>query len=155
MSDPRQLELFSAVQDAYASSDGAVPNEELYAFVQERGVYSESEMAARETIGATGQKHSTAKRACRWIQQTLKQLGLLERVDRALWTLTGAGKEALTRIERPYRVLGFSTELGIAVLGNCQDVFGRLKEDDISLCICSPPYPIQRGRAYGTWPDPH
>ena len=48
----------------------------------------------RQPIGKSGHLHSPLKRQCRWWQQSLKQLGLLEKVEgaRGLWRLTEAGR---------------------------------------------------------------
>lgn len=84
--------------------------------------------------------------------QTLKQLGLIERVpgERGVWRATAKGRkgEELTPAPTKVVMLGFSTELGIALWGDCADIFTRIDEP-IHLCLTSPPYPLAQPRAYG------
>lgn len=146
-----QLDLFSAVKNAYASTDnGTLNNDQLYLDVAAQIGVPISEIRRGSPVGKSGQKTSLYKRKIRWIQQTLKQLGLLEKVEgrRAIWRWTGAGKHKLRQIQPSYTLLGFSTRLGLAVWGDCAAVFSQLDEP-IHLCLTSPPYPLSRPRAYG------
>lgn len=47
-------------------------------------------------------------------------------------------------------MVGFSTSLGIAIIGSCENVFSRL-DVPIALSIMSPPFPVAKGRDYGTF----
>jgi len=130
----------------------AIPNECLYeAATSLAGIPGEA-LETRVPIGESGQKHSILKRQIRWHQQTLKKMGILERVARGAWQLTQKGKDQLTKAEPKTMLLGFSTDLGIAIWGSCTDVFGSLDEP-ISLCVTSPPYLLRKPRAYGNPQD--
>lgn len=86
----------------------------------------------------------------RWIQQTLKQLGLAEPIpqERGAWRLTSGGKQKLTPAARGTFMVACSTRLGLALWGYHEDVFSRL-DLPITLCLTSPPYPLAKPRAYG------
>lgn len=149
-----QLDLFAHVAASYAEApDGALNNAALYGSVADRAGIELAEMEARVPIGAAGSLRSPTKRKIRWYQQTLKQLGVIEHVEgeRGIWRLTvNAGKE-LHKAAAGVKLVAFSTDLGIAILGRCQDVFGSIDEP-IALCVTSPPYPLRQARAYGN-PD--
>lgn len=92
-------------------------------------------------------------RRCPWMrvrgcQQSLKRLGVLERMDRGKWHLSPKAREKLSPAPRKQVLIAFSTDLGVALWGNAEDVFGRL-EDEITLALTSPPYPLAKQRAYG------
>lgn len=149
-----QLDMFSHVLSAYAAVQGRpLDNTELYRAVAQRASLPKEETQHVEPIGKSGTPHNTYQRRIRWHQQTLKRLGLLERVEgaRGIWRLTGKAQRDLHPICRPWKMLAFSTDLGVAVWGAAQDVFSRL-EDPIMLCFTSPPYPLRKERAYGN-PD--
>jgi DNA modification methylase len=149
MNATAQLSLFEPILKAYASRP-SMTNDELYEHLSGAHVVPEDAWAHRIPIGKSGEKHNPARRRVRWIQQTLKQLGLLERVEdqRGVWKATEKARNKLT-IALPDKVmLAFSTDLGIALWGKCQSVFSRIDEP-IHLVLTSPPYPLAVPRKYG------
>lgn len=150
---PTQLDLFAAITTAYTDSTGSLHNSELYGRVAALAGLREEDLDALTPIGKAGTPRSPLKRKIRWFQQSLKAMGVLERVEgeRGIWRLTEkAGKD----IDRPLagvKMVAFSTELGVAIWGRHQDVFGGLLEP-IALCITSAPYPLRKARAYGNPP---
>jgi site-specific DNA-methyltransferase (cytosine-N4-specific) len=149
------MDLFTAVLDSYPSSGGALKNADLYRRVSDRTGISLAQIEARSPIGQRGALHSPVKRRVRFVQQTLRALGLLahdEAGGRGAWKLTPKGQKQLTPAA-PRRVLvGFSTDLGLALWASCTDVFQSLDEP-IALCLTSPPYPLRQPRAYGNPPE--
>lgn len=148
-----QLNLFDHVTETYgAAADGAglLDNSRLYRAVAARAGLSDQDLNTKVPIGESGQEHSVLKRQIRWHQQTLKHLGLIERVDgvKGLWKLTKEGKHQLRRAADHVSMLSFSTNLGIAIWGDCRKIFSRLDEP-IHLMVTSPPYPLARPRSYG------
>lgn len=147
MSTTLQTDLFQSVRHAY--SEGAVTNDALYERLAATGAMKHEDLAKHQPVGASGKKHSCAKRRVRWIQQSLKQLGILEPTEaRGQWRLTAEGKKGLTPAAPKTVLVGFSTRLGLALWASCSDVFATLDEP-ISLCLTSPPYPLAKPRAYG------
>ena len=73
---------------------------------------------------------------------------MLERVDRGVWRLSDEARQSLTPAPSKRVLLAFSTELGCALWGNAEDVFGALGEQ-VTLAFTSPPYPLMKERAYG------
>lgn len=151
----RQLDLFSAVTQAYvAAPGGTLSNEALYAELMASGAVSASELCARAPVGKSGQRHSTGKRRVRWFQQTLRACGVLERVpdSRGVWRLAGDQDGPLTPAREGLSLVAFSTKLGVAIWGCCESVLAGL-DQPISLCITSPPYLLRTARAYGGLDD--
>ncbi|CAG2159727.1 DNA-methyltransferase [Cupriavidus numazuensis] len=147
----RQLDLFAHVAAAFAEGprDG-ISTGALYEAVAAAASVSAAEAQVRVPIGAAGALHSPFKRAVRWHQQSLKQLGVVERVpDRAgFWRLTEPAGDKLDRAAAGVKLVAFSTTLGVAIWGRNEDVFRGLSEP-IALCVTSPPYPLRQARAYG------
>lgn len=153
----RQAELFAPIMKAYARGED-VSNEALYEGLSKAHGLPESRWHSRVPIGRSGEMHSPARRKVRWYQQTLKQLGLIERVtgQRGTWRATAKGRkdDELTSAPPKMVMLGFSTALGIALWGDCVDVFTRINEP-IHMCLTSPPYPLAQPRAYGNPTQEH
>jgi site-specific DNA-methyltransferase (cytosine-N4-specific) len=148
--------LLDHVIDTFADSPaGVVDNSGLYRAVARRASLSDDEMDKAKPIGQAASPRSPLKRECRWHQQTLKQLGLIERVpeQRGSWRLTEEGrlKLKLRKAEPGFAMLGFSTKLGIAIWGTSHRVFSNINEP-IHLYLSSPPYPLRVPRAYGNPP---
>jgi site-specific DNA-methyltransferase (cytosine-N4-specific) len=143
----KQLNLFDAVTDAFVASPNHVTTQSLYAKV---AMSTGADIQSRLPIGSAQTLRNPAEREIRWIQQTLKQLGLAERIpsERGAWRLTATGKQKLTPAASGQLMLACSTRLGLAIWGNHQDVFSRL-DLPITLCLTSPPYALAKPRAYG------
>lgn len=149
MQQESQLNLFSPVLRAYAGK-ASMSNSELYEHLAAAEVVPRDAWQQKVPIGRSGQKHNPTRVRVRWIQQTLKQLGLLERVgeQRGVWRATAKANKELTQAVPTKVMLAFSTDLGIAIWGRCQDVFSRIDEP-IHVCITSPPYALAIPRQYG------
>lgn len=148
-----QMDLFAAVTAAYAEDPAGVCNAALYEKVSRTAGVAETEMEARVPIGKSGEMHSPMKRKIRWYQQTLKMLGVIERVEgeRGVWRLAEKATKDLDRVTAGVKLVAFSTNLGVAIWARNQDVFTNLNEP-IALCFSSPPFPLRHTRAYGN-PD--
>ena len=150
-SNSHQLDLFSEVLHAYSAERGGVlDNATLYADVAHRAGLPAEALAERVPIGHAGQPHNLVARRVRWHQQTLKHAGILQRVEgaRGIWRLTEPAGVDLNRIGPNVAVVGFSTNLGVAILGACETVFSRI-DAPITLCLTSPPYALAKARSYG------
>ncbi|WP_066732985.1 site-specific DNA-methyltransferase [Cupriavidus sp. D384] len=147
----QQLNLFGHVAAAFADApaDG-IATAQLYDAVATAAGIDLAEARAKVPVGTAGAMHSPFKRAVRWHQQTLKSMGIVERVaDRAgFWRLTEPVTKDLDRAANGVRLVAFSTTLGVAVWARHADVFRGLGEP-IALCVTSPPYPLRQARAYG------
>lgn len=142
---PLQFSLLD-VKAAYATSDKELSNEQLYACLEHSGGLPAGAIDAQpKKLGV-----NETKRAIRWHQQTLKQAGVIEKTGslRGHWNLTSYGKTQLREHAGKAAIVGFSTELGVAIWGRCQDVFASI-EVPITLCVTSPPYMLNTARAYG------
>lgn len=138
--------------EAYAASEtGNLDNEALYRWLVDSKKITPEEISGRQPIGSAGALHSPAKRKIRWYQQTLKAMGVLRRLQRGVWGLVEPQGKELHKVPDAVKVVAFSTELGVAILGSNRHVFAGLSEA-VALCITSPPYPLRVGRSYGN-PD--
>lgn len=153
MSNP-QASLFEHVSAAYADAGRPLANAELYQVVADRAGISAADLARKEPIGRDGALHSPVKRSVRWVQQSLRTMGVIQKVAgaRAVWDLSQRAGE-LNRATAGVRLLGFSTRLGVAIWGDCNDVYAQL-DTAIHLCVSSPPFPLRNARAYGN-PSAH
>ncbi len=146
----RQVDLFEHVLGVYAEADRPISNSALYRLVGQRAGIEPEEWGATAAIGKAGAPHSPLKRRVRWWQQSAKLLGLLERQEgaRGVWRITPRGKKKLTPAAPGQVLLGFSTDLGVALWAAAQDVFSAI-DTPITLCLSSLPYPLAVPRAYG------
>jgi site-specific DNA-methyltransferase (cytosine-N4-specific) len=144
-----QMDLFGAVLASYLDGQPR-SNDALYRDLADSGRLSATELDTKVPVGAAGVPFSLTKRRIRWYQQTLKEKGVLERVpgERGTWRIAERDKKGLTKAPPKVVMLGFSTDLGVALWGSCHDVFGSLTES-IAVCVTSPPYALAKPRAYG------
>jgi DNA modification methylase len=141
------LNLQSAILDAYRENGGKINNRVLYKKVAERlGLQNESEN--RAPVGKSGAMHNLFNRKVRWIQQNLKAMGVLRPSERGVWEYLEPVSDKLSAVKAGFTLLGFSTRLGVALLGSCESALANL-DAPISLILTSPPYPLARARDYG------
>lgn len=144
-----QMDLFGAVISTYLDGQPHT-NEELYERLQDGGQLSAEELRVKVPVGKSEVPFNIAKRRVRWWQQTLRERGIIERVPevRGTWRLAERNKNDLTVAPPQVMLLAHSTELGAAIWGSCFDFFEGL-QDNIAVCVTSPPYPLAQPRAYG------
>lgn len=151
-----QLDLFSGVLHAYtAETSGILSNADLYKKVAAIAGVDPDEASRRAPIGKAEAMHCPFARKVRWYQQSLKAAGILEREEgeRGVWKLTQAAGKDLSSIAPGVSVVGFSTDLGVAILGSCDSVFASI-DAPITLVVTSPPYPLSTARRYGNVTEP-
>lgn len=145
------MDLFGAVLGVYKEK-GEIANSDLYRELTASGALDPVELTHRIPIGTSGDLHSPVQRKVRWFQQTLRKLGLIERVEgsRGVWRASqGLTKDGeLTPAPAGVALVAFSTKLGVAIWGDCRAVFSAINEP-IHLCLTSPPYCLSQPRAYG------
>ncbi|MEQ1594672.1 MAG: site-specific DNA-methyltransferase [Casimicrobium sp.] len=142
-----QFNLFDVVAEGHLLHPERLTTRQLYGHV---AATTGLDVHARSAIGQAQVQRSPVERKVRWIQQTLKQLGLIAPVagERGAWRLTASGKAQLSAAPPGQLMVACSTRLGLALWGNHEDVFSRL-DVPITLCLTSPPYPLAKARAYG------
>lgn len=141
-------EALRAVLSVYAAA-GEVRNDSLYTAMKAPLGIGDAELQRSEPVGRNGKKHCLATRRIRWYQQTLKRLQLLERVPgkRGVWRLKQARDKELTPAPAGMSLVGFSTELGVALWSSCE-AFAKISEP-VHLLLTSPPFPLAKPRLYG------
>lgn len=141
----KQLEL--SLLELYASNE-SVENKDVYDAL---GGTKDGDV---KPVGTCGTNHNLFYRKVRWTQQTLKQKGLLKRIGKGCWSITGKGKKSLSEISDNSALIAFSSELGVAIWGSSKQVMQKHISEPIHLCFTSPPYPLKQQRAYGScWKD--
>lgn len=130
----------------------SLSNSELYQRLVDAGIIEKDELERLEEIGKSKQKTSPIKRSIRWLQQSLKQQGVLKQSgERGTWELAVTDTEADSMFVAPsdLAVVAYSSELGMVVWGDSRQVFSNHPSDTpIQLCFTSPPYPLQNPRRY-------
>lgn len=145
-----QMSLFD-VQSVYEAIDGPITNDELYRRLAVRCGIPLDDFEDKSAVGKAHQPVSLLKRRIRWYQQSLKAMGVLEKTDdRGVWRAAGK-KGELKENTGIVSLVAFSTRLGVAIWGRCEQTLESLNEH-VDLCITSPPYPLRTARAYGN-PD--
>jgi site-specific DNA-methyltransferase (cytosine-N4-specific) len=136
-----------------ANPNTPLENADLYRLLAKRLGAGDELLDKRVPVGSSGQKHNLAHRSARWCQQTLKHMGVIERIPgtRGVWGLTEQAKRELNAAKPGVKVLGFRTDLGVAIFGPSGDIFKNM-QIPVTLCLCSPPYPLAKSRRYGN-PD--
>ena len=154
MNSPVQLDLFAQVTALYACApNGTLSNDALYEKLADRLGVPRAVIAESTPVGRAGKRHSLWKRRVRFLQQSLKQMGILEKkaTEKGVWTLTVEAGRGLDRAGAGVSLVAFSTKLGMCIWGSNLDVLKGLDEP-IHLYLSSPPFPLARQRAYGNVP---
>lgn len=143
-------QLLPHVLKAYVEAAEPISNEQLYQRVAASAQIPLALFEETEPVGRSQAPVNLLKRKLRWHQQSLRAAKVLTRIDgeRGVWGLATPAAEGLNQIDESTAVLGFSTHLGLAIIGSCKHFFSDWREP-ISLILTSPPYPIAQPRAYG------
>ncbi|OES24471.1 site-specific DNA-methyltransferase [Alteromonas macleodii] len=140
-----QRDLFDTVINAYG--DDVEANEDVYERVSDA---LHTDLASHvKPVGKAQAPVNVLTRKIRWVQQSLKRDGLIERVGQGQWRLTREGKFRLTQINANKYMVAAHTELGVYIWARSEHVFNNVIDSDIHLCLTSPPY-IGIERSYGT-----
>uniref|UniRef100_UPI000B285B3E site-specific DNA-methyltransferase n=1 Tax=Pseudomonas aeruginosa TaxID=287 RepID=UPI000B285B3E len=144
----QQPDLFESLLAAYRGvqiHDEGISNASVYEALNVAG-------GERAPVGRSRQPHNLAHRRVRWHQQTLKKMGLIERVpgQRGTWRLTPQAKDVpeLTPAPEGVAMVACSTRLGVALWTRSETLTSQFTET-IHAIITSPPYPLRNARAYG------
>jgi len=153
ISAPGQGDLFALedIANLYRSNpEKPLTNAQLYDLVSSKLGVATDAIKATSPVGESGQQHSLVRRSVRFGQQTLKQMGIIERCsgERGVWRLTEKAKRELNAAKPGVKMLGFRTDLGLAIWGPSGDIFKRLNVP-VTLAFSSPPFCLSKPRAYG------
>ena len=146
-----QGDLFASLLHAYVDSPtGELDNAAMYEAVAQRAGVARATMDALAPIGKAQVPRSPMKRRLRWFQQELRSMRVLERVPgkRGAWRLVAGVGDPLRPAAEGTRLVAFSTELGVAIWGDCRQTLDGMTQE-ISAILTSPPYLLAVGRAYG------
>ncbi len=128
---------------------GEARPKELYDLIANRLRVPEAVREEKIKIGK--QTVNAFERHVRWARQTAIAKGLIETPRRGVWSLTNRGKHALGNAQPGLVITIFETDAGTALWAMAEDAAGTIADDSVDLLFTSPPYPVARGKAYGTW----
>ncbi|MFK4705537.1 hypothetical protein ABIC83_002376 [Roseateles asaccharophilus] len=140
-------DLATSMVRAYMANERLL-NDDLYEHLVADGSLPRGAVDSKAPVGKAGVGYSLAKRRVRWWQQELRARGIIERIpsERGAWRLAERNKDDMTKAPPKVVMIGFSTELGVAMWGACRDVFSPTAQ--YAVCITSPPYPLANPRKY-------
>lgn len=143
----KQMSLLDDVLSCYENTE--MDNTTLYSKVSRK-----QRVNLKEHIRPSGKQSAVNvyKRKVRWAQQTLKQQGLIERLEKGQWRITQTGKQKLTQTVADNYLIAGSTRLGILVWCNSLVALEKALPQTVHLCFTSPPY-LGIERSYGTYWD--
>jgi site-specific DNA-methyltransferase (cytosine-N4-specific) len=143
----KQLPLFEST--VLKATHIAGTTSKTYDYFANKIGLSESQMEKLTDSGKGGMV-SKWKRRIRFIQQTLKSKGLIERgKNLGDWQVTGKGKECLTKAPRNSCQVYFVTKHGVAFWGDASTL-SLIFKNEVDLIITSPPYLLTKNRSYGS-----
>jgi len=86
-----------------------------------------------------------------WVRQNGVSKGLISKNGYGTWGLTEKGEDALQNCRSGLILVIYETPNGQAVWAEAQTAAGALADNSLQLIFSSPPYPILKGRDYGTF----
>jgi site-specific DNA-methyltransferase (cytosine-N4-specific) len=100
---------------------------------------------------SNGRKLNPFERRVRWARQDLVRSGHISKERHGLWELTDRGEDHLCNAKPGVVLTVFETEAGQALWATAETASAVIRQDEIQSIITSPPYPIIKGRQYGTF----
>lgn len=88
-----------------------------------------------------------------WATQKAETLGLMTRDGKGTWTLTEKGRTSPLEAQPGTILIVYKTPSGQVLWAEAQSAAALLKENSIQMIFTSPPYPIIKGRGYGTFTE--
>ena len=147
-----QSQLLLPLLTALEEAGGKASTRDLCEAAAHKLNISESERSER--IEIAGKLHNAWDYRCRWTQQTAKNLNLMAPAGKPYWRLTGKGEKSLAEALPGIVVTIFTTESGVALWGDCLDAVAYVDDGAVNLLFTSPPYPLNKKRAYGNLTGP-
>lgn len=93
------------------------------------------------------------RQSVHWVRQTGVTRGLIGKNERGVWTLTSFGEDALVNCKPGVVLVVYETPNGEAFWADAITGAGALADNSVNLLFTSPPYPVLRGRGYGTFSE--
>lgn len=146
---PTHSQLMLPLLQTLKELGGMARPRDLYDRIAERTHIAEN--VRREVAEVGGQTVNLFERHIRWARQTAVRKGLLASPSHGTWQITGKGEKALVNATPGIILTVFETSHGQALWALAEDAAGAIEAESVDLLFTSPPYPILRGKAYGTW----
>lgn len=141
-----QLSLFE--KNVLLATDDEGQTSKIYGHFAKSVGLTDEDLDMKVIAGTCGPT-SFWKRKIRFIQQTLKRKGLVERGKNVGdWNVTEKGKSHLTKAPQNSLRAYFVTKHGIAFHGDAGELPG-LFDGEVELIVTSPPYLLTKEREYG------
>ncbi|MDD2765820.1 MAG: site-specific DNA-methyltransferase [Opitutaceae bacterium] len=91
------------------------------------------------------------ERRVRWTRQNAVLAGLIGKDQVGVWELAEAGRKTLTQAKPGIVYAVVTTDLGTVLWAEALSALGYIEDGSLRLILTSPPYPLNRQRAYGGW----
>lgn len=141
-----QGQLLLPLLDALETCGGAAAPGDVYPVMAESLGVRDPE---RQIDGGKGGQVNAFARDVRWARQRAKLEGLIDSPSPGMWRLTGKGNKALREARPGVVVTVFTSESGVALWARCEDALRYVDDASVQLIFTSPPYALQRKKAYG------
>lgn len=141
-----QLSIFEDAVLKATHKTGTTAN--TYKYFKRAVGLSDDELESKVFAGKAGMV-SQWKRKIRFIQQTLKSKGLIQRGENlGQWNVTLKGRKLLSQAPKLTAKIYFVTKHGLAFWGDA-NTLPLLFEGEVDLIMTSPPYLLTKDRDYG------
>ncbi|MEZ8292236.1 DNA methyltransferase [Vibrio splendidus] len=132
-----------------ADPDRIISNNEVYLHVANTLNLTPEQVNETAPIGEKQIPRNLFHRTVRWAIAELKNGNILMQSKRGQWTVTHDKKKELHANKATQGIIAMSTELGICLCGDSEQLFSKVVDEPIHLLLTSPPYPLKISRAYG------
>ena len=89
----------------------------------------------------------------RWVRQSLVEKGFIRSPGRGIWSIADRGRKFLIAAKPGVIINVFETNFGVALWAEANTAVTALEDGALNCVFSSPPYPLLRGRGYGTFTE--
>lgn len=149
---PSQQQLLFPLLETLRDGGGSMRPHEVYEQLAERVGLPEDERLRQVPNGAEGRPIRAWARRVRNTRQQAVERGLIEDSGGGrynIWSLTERARSGLYNSRAGVCITVYTTAGGTALWAECETAVGLFADDSVDLIVTSPPYPLQRQKAYG------
>jgi len=140
-----QGQLTLELLDVMAGLGGEASTKEVYAVIGDRLGLTREE---REQRLECGDEFRAFDRDVRWAKELAKKRGMMETPKRGLWRLTQAGFRMAKNATPGVHITMYELDFGRVVWAMAETAFGYVEDNSVQSIITSPPFALQRPKAY-------
>jgi hypothetical protein len=153
---PSRTQLLLPLLETLEDLGGSAPANKVITTLSQRLKIPEEIQA--QSVEYTWEKWGTRTRYpwrqhLHWVRQDGASKGLIAKNNHGTWSLTEKGNDTLHNARSGLILVVYETPNGQAIWAEARTAAGCLKDESVQLIFSSPPYPIMRGRGYGTFTE--